>query len=216
MADRVCKYCGESKPTEGFRGAGGRQCKDCRAEYNKIRYRSDKAKIKERMRLYGEKHREQLAERTRVWYRENKVRASRRAAKYYINNRVSLLQYSKQWSRDNREKANKAKRLWALANPEKYNAGNRLKRHRRRAREQGAGGSFTAEDIIAIRKSQRERCFYCGVKLGDTYNIDHFVPLSKGGTNNPSNLRLSCPKCNFSKGASNPQEFIQREFGRLF
>ncbi len=198
---RVCKYCGLLKEAECFRSAGGRQCKDCH---------------RTRMRLYGEKHREQLAERTRVWYQENKARASKRAAEYYKNNRVAILQYTKQWSRDNREKANKTKRLWEIANPEKYRAKVKLRKYRRRARERGAEGSFTAQDIIVIRESQRGRCFYCGTRLGDDYNIDHFLPLSKGGTNNPSNLRLSCPKCNFSKGARNPQEFIQAEFGRLF
>lgn len=41
-------------------------------------------------------------------------------------------------------------------------------------------------------------------------NIDHFVPLAKGGKHEFKNLRLSCPKCNRLKGAKDPYEFIKQ------
>ena len=43
-------------------------------------------------------------------------------------------------------------------------------------------------------------CEYCGVKLNE-YNstIDHKIPLSKGGTNEVSNLAAACTKCNMLK-----------------
>lgn len=75
----------------------------------------------------------------------------------------------------------------------------------RRARELNAGGSFTAADIEAIRKAQGNRCYICGKKL-KKYHIDHFIPLAKGGTNDPGNLRLACPACNLRKSAKHPQD----------
>lgn len=49
-------------------------------------------------------------------------------------------------------------------------------------------------------------CQYCGKRvsdndlLNDDYDIDHMVPLKKGGTYDPTNLILACSHCNRSKG----------------
>lgn len=69
-----------------------------------------------------------------------------------------------------------------------------------------APGSFTAADIEGIRKAQGNRCYICHKKLGKKYHIDHFIPLKLGGTHDPGNLRLACPKCNFSKNAKHPHD----------
>lgn len=149
------------------------------------------------MKFYNEQHREQLAERSRVWYRENKTRR-------------------KQYDTEHRDKRRKQRSRWALSNPEKYRAKNRAKSARRRALRRESNGTFTPRDIIAIYENQKGACFYCMDDLGNNYHIDHFMPLSRGGDNSPSNLRLACPKCNTLKGASYPHEFIQRAFLRLF
>jgi hypothetical protein len=36
----------------------------------------------------------------------------------------------------------------------------------------------------------------------DILEVDHIIPVSKGGKDNPDNLRLLCPTCNKKKGAS--------------
>jgi len=43
-------------------------------------------------------------------------------------------------------------------------------------------------------------CAYCGDDTSDPH-IDHIHPLSKGGTNDLSNLTVACPSCNLKKGA---------------
>lgn len=48
-------------------------------------------------------------------------------------------------------------------------------------------------------------CQYCGrtpKKHGVTLEIDHKIPVSKGGTNELDNLVTSCSDCNRGKGAS--------------
>ena len=45
-------------------------------------------------------------------------------------------------------------------------------------------------------------CRYCGVAAGSgiTLHVDHIVPVSKGGTDEPSNLCAACDTCNLGKG----------------
>lgn len=101
----------------------------------------------------------------------------------------------------NRESANERNRRYRARNPEKVLQGV----HTRRARVLGNGGTYTTADIEAIRVAQGNRCYLCGKKL-KKYHVDHFIPLAKGGTNDPGNLRLACPKCNQSKNAKHPFE----------
>ena len=51
-------------------------------------------------------------------------------------------------------------------------------------------------------------CSYCGCKLGlDSSTIDHVIPKAQGGKDIPSNLILSCQRCNQIKGSRTPQEW---------
>jgi 5-methylcytosine-specific restriction endonuclease McrA len=40
-------------------------------------------------------------------------------------------------------------------------------------------------------------CQYCG---NDATTVDHVIPISKGGTDEPDNLLAACSRCNYSKG----------------
>lgn len=50
-------------------------------------------------------------------------------------------------------------------------------------------------------------CVYCGA-TDKPFNLDHFHPKSKGGSNKVSNLVLSCVDCNQAKGNKLPAEFL--------
>jgi 5-methylcytosine-specific restriction endonuclease McrA len=50
-------------------------------------------------------------------------------------------------------------------------------------------------------------CIYCGTKEGP-FNLDHFHPKSKGGSDRVSNLVLSCVKCNQKKDNQLPADFL--------
>lgn len=77
----------------------------------------------------------------------------------------------------------------------------------RRARVRNAGGSYTKDDIIRLMAEQEGKCATCGLPFGDDgYHVDHFIPLSRGGSNDPSNLKLLHPTCNLKKGAKLPSE----------
>jgi len=57
------------------------------------------------------------------------------------------------------------------------------------------------------------RCFYCkrwAWDIGEPLTLDHIVPKAKGGSNDPTNLRLSCFDCNNIKGKKSVKQFFGR------
>ena len=52
------------------------------------------------------------------------------------------------------------------------------------------------------------KCFYCGIELNNkNFAIDHVYPISRGGTNQLSNLVPSCNYCNSRKSNKTIYEF---------
>lgn len=52
-----------------------------------------------------------------------------------------------------------------------------------------------------------KKCYYCGIDLlFSNAEFDHYIPISKGGKHEFSNIKCSCIKCNRAKAASLPQE----------
>lgn len=113
---------------------------------------------------------------------------------------------TRRYSRENPDKVRGMIRKWISANPDKV----RVSASVRRARKANADGTFTAADIRTQYESQRGKCWYCGKKVGDKYEVDHRIPLSRGGSNAPENLVIACRHCNRSKHDKMPWEFDGR------
>jgi hypothetical protein len=61
-------------------------------------------------------------------------------------------------------------------------------------------------------KHRGSRCYFCGVEFntcgpGSKRTIDHLVPRSAGGTNDPENLVHACYLCNHKKGEQPLKDF---------
>lgn len=110
---------------------------------------------------------------------------------------------SKAWREQNPERVIAKNAAFRAANPD---YGVMWNRHQR-AREAGAPGTFTLEDLNSLRKRQRNRCNGCGKrrKLG----VDHIIPLSRGGTNWPDNIQLLCHSCNGRKERKTMEEWLR-------
>jgi 5-methylcytosine-specific restriction endonuclease McrA len=67
-------------------------------------------------------------------------------------------------------------------------------------------------DIALQFKSQKGLCWWCGQPVGDDYEVDHIIPITKDGENTPRNLVIAHGLCNRKKGNKMPWEYI----GRLF
>lgn len=51
------------------------------------------------------------------------------------------------------------------------------------------------------------RCGYCGVELNNRFEVDHMVPLYRGGTDDLSNFIAACKSCNYLKDTFLVEEF---------
>jgi hypothetical protein len=62
--------------------------------------------------------------------------------------------------------------------------------------------------LISKRVFQRDffTCQYCGQK-GGTLEVDHIIPISKGGTNHDKNLATSCRTCNRKKRDKTAEQY---------
>ncbi len=127
--------------------------------------------------------------------------------------------YQKAWRAENRDRSLARMRAYGATNrdQERVYRKNRYAEHRERikvykhnlrARKRAAEGTYTAQDVQNMLKGQKGKCANpkCGKRLVK-YEVDHIVPLSRGGSNRPYNLQLLCCSCNRHKSNKLPHEF---------
>lgn len=166
------------------------------------------------------KNKEILRAQERARYAKNPAKYIAKTRRYYEKNwddvRRKRIDYHYRSYQDDavREKAQQRTRRWAKENPERARAWAVTGRRNRRAKEFDANGSHSPTDVAAIFLAQKGKCAYCRKKVKEKYEVDHIVPLAKGGANDKSNLQITCPKCNREKGSRDPL-FHARMLGML-
>lgn len=64
------------------------------------------------------------------------------------------------------------------------------------------GRSFPKATILRVVRRDNSICQVCGKALKDEeIELDHIIPVSKGGSSEESNLRVTCKQCNRKKSA---------------
>lgn len=114
--------------------------------------------------------------------------------------------YSKRslWAKNNPEKRKQVVAKWMRLNMVYC----RVNSSNYRARKRKSDGEHTPAQIQSMLSNQKHKCACCKHKLVK-FQIDHVVPLARGGSNDISNIQLLCPRCNRSKGAKHPIDFMQ-------
>jgi 5-methylcytosine-specific restriction endonuclease McrA len=144
--------------------------------------------------------------------------------------------YFREWQRRNREKVRAYNKAWYAANKDSLNATLRAKRATRppeegkaeylrykervppslfRARSQMtrvkqkyphlvASSCSVAEFQAWFEQQGSASCRYCGDAASE---VDHVLPLSRGGTHTLDNLQMICDRCNRAKWDSTHDEF---------
>jgi 5-methylcytosine-specific restriction endonuclease McrA len=127
-------------------------------------------------------------EHVRQWQKKNKRRK-----------RIYLRQYHL----DHREELNRKKREWYWTNRDEIQA-------RRIVRRTGKNGPLTGNDLKELFVKQSGRCYYCGVLLYQTkWEVDHMLPVSRGGGDSIDNLCVACVPCNHRKFTKTVAEFME-------
>ena len=168
-------------------------------EYKRQRYSTDREGVlatnkawyernRERMRAYDRRHRLANLDRIRADDRE-------RSRARYAADPAAWQRYLKEWR---------------LENPEKSHAYVRAATIKRRL---AAGGkSFSAAEWLQLLAHHGGACAYCGSKV--LIEIDHRIPLIRGGSNTIENILPACRNCNRRKNRKTEEEFrelLQRE-----
>lgn len=199
-------------------------CKECAKARAKKHSPKSIAKHREKMNTdpeYREKYNEWARNRRkdpihgeRIRNRDRKHTAQRNPEKrrayfrgYYEKNKERLIAAQKQRNAENPQASHDRVTKWNKNNPEKRRMLSRVNRANRRAM-QSIGGSYTAKEIQGLYEEQEGLCAYCGIRLFDEYQVDHYIPLTKGGGNTIDNLLCACETCNKSKGNKMPEEWI--------
>jgi len=70
---------------------------------------------------------------------------------------------------------------------------------------------ISKRDRFSVLSRGGFRCAYCGISAREAkIEIDHVVPVSKGGGNELSNLVVACRDCNAGKAADEPLDFQEK------
>ena len=180
----------------------GTYCVKCNAEvvarrgYSPERWLRWAHENPDKLRERNQRKRERYAENPEL-FRGYRIRWEERNPEYrrehYQTNRERILESTKEWQRNNLDKR-------------------RVQNATARARRLAAEGTYTVEDFKVIIEAQKSRCIACGKEKKLT--ADHRQPLSKGGSNWPSNIQGLCRSCNSKKSAKDPIKFM-REQGKL-
>ncbi len=132
----------------------------------------------------------------RSWVRADPERKRKSDAKSYRKHSKGRLETAKKYRASNPEKIRTGNRRWREANPEKVASYNLTRRERE---ESAPGGPFdkTRPDYQQRIAFYGGLCAYCLKRPFD--ELDHAIPLSRGGSNFASNIRPACRQCNRPK-----------------
>jgi len=178
-----CSACGIVKPSsqfykketskDGLRG----KCKECWAKQTR-------------------EYRQHNKDSVRQWasYKHRKI-SPEYIRQYYSKQREKILEYKRRYRQRHSEKMRKRDARYREEHPMVRKA----QYSRRRAQERDAKGEFSFGQWKAIKRfySPDGKCLCCGEAR--RLQVDHVVPLSKGGTNWPGNLQPLCKGCNLRK-----------------
>lgn len=231
---RLDKLLGVEEPNKEERTK--RRAAQARARY---------AKNREKERLYRKTRRQNNIEAQRIyeraWDRRDReknrdaINAATRA--YRQSHREKFNAYYRQRRHAHIEEFREHRNKRRAASRDRFNEEARLRYQRnkhlgksthynraRRARQRGAEGFHTTEDIRRIWDKQKYKCAVPGCtnpisdKRGckDIFHIDHIQALINGGSNWPCNLQILCKRHNCEKNAQDEYRWAQKHLGKLF
>jgi 5-methylcytosine-specific restriction endonuclease McrA len=165
------------------------QCQECRTMILRKWQRENWGKVLE----YSQEYRESMTEREKEEYRLSRAAWYQSVKDEYNARRRANRDRNNEWGRD-----------YYRRNCELIKQRERNKRAKKRA----SSGQHTPDDVREQFERQNGRCYWCCVKCGESYHVDHVVPLSRGGSNGKENIVVACRLCNLRKNARAAMDFV--------
>lgn len=206
---KTCTKCGESKPLEAYGTDKSRrkdgltiQCRTCRSAKSLAWYKENqdhcravrkawdkgnKERVSAKNAAYYSRNKNSILARNALWYAENKERK----AAYLLLNKERKAATNAAWCEANKDRIAATNAAWLKANP----GAAAERKHRYRALKAANGiNQVTAAEIAAIAAMP---CMACGI--AGPSEVDHIVPIARGGAHTIGNLMPLCRSCNASK-----------------
>jgi 5-methylcytosine-specific restriction endonuclease McrA len=151
-----------------------------------------------------ERAKKSARERAIKAYRKNPEKGRAASAKFRKENPEKIKASVDKWFEENKEYRREYKKEYRRTHKKeiteyrkKNPARNKAYKQNRRAKQSGAGGSFTAKQWVDLCKKYDYRCLCCNRRRKLT--ADHVIPVSKGGSSNIRNIQPLCGPCNSHK-----------------
>ena len=207
MDKSFCRSCGAANTPEnpfpkkeGDRHSirSGCYCPSCQEK------REEKDRLRKRLkkRRHYLRNREKFLAYKKAWRLKNSDRQKELQKLWYLKNRhtrnkESLKKASKKWREANRAKTREMLNVWAKKNPNRM----REKATRRMMAKRGAWtpqSRFVTRDWFReLCERQNNHCSYCDQI--EKLQMDHVIPISRGGKHERGNILPVCLRCNASK-----------------
>src|SRR5690606_27555113 len=156
------------------------------------------------------KHRDRRLKEKRAAYRRERLSPEfkEKRRRYQASTKDRKRTYDRVYRLRHSARLHQKKQRWRESNQDLVREiRRRYKLKRRQVEIVGDDARVIAEWVRGLSK----RCFWCDVLCDNgAHQVDHFVPLSRGGSHTICNIVISCPPCNVSKNGCDPEEFAAR------
>ena len=178
------------------------------------RYEENKREILEKSKSYNALHRDKILQYLRDYHQKNRDKCIARSQKYYAQHRVDMLAKEKTRRQENRDEIQERRRRYRQSSSSKMVK--KASDNRRRAKKNNNHAVPYSKDALTIRLDHFcGKCAYCGDSVGllipRSLTWDHFISISRGGSDCLGNLVPACGRCNSSKSDRDPLEWYESQ-----
>lgn len=178
----------------------------CRKHYNEQYRKDNKDKIAKRQKCWIEKHKEYISKRAKKYYQKKKEYISKRGKQYYQEHKEEKAKYH-QNNKEHYAEYHKQHRKTLAGKTSR-----KASKHNYRALAKG----LTKETIQRvyednIKKYGRLTCVLCfkPIEFGKD-SLEHYIPLTRKGTNDYDNLGVAHFNCNSQKRTKTLMEWFEK------